>query len=174
MIGGGRLNQAGYKHRYGALRDDSAYLMVASAFSINAERGRDFGVNSRLNAERCNATYHQLLAEEAKHEDSVEVMSIVTLNGTHSEITKAAFNAGIHVICEKPLFFTTAEALEIETLAAAKEPIVGVTYGFSGHPLLMQMRAMNANGEIGDVRMVDERLGALHIVGRAESWVTAI
>ena len=101
-------------------------------------------------------------------------MSIVTLNGTHSELTKAAFNAGIYVICVNPLFFTTAEALEIETLTAAKGPIVGVTYGFSGHPLLMQMRAMNANGEIGDVRMVDERLGALHIVGRAESWVTAI
>lgn len=155
MIGGGRLSQVGYKHRCGALRDNTAYQMVASAFDIDAERGRDFGVNLGLNADRCYATYQQLLAEEAKREDGVEVVSIATPNGTHFEITKAALNAGIHVICEKPLFFTTAEALEIKALAAAKGLIVGVTYGFSGHPLLMQMRAMIANGEIGDVRMVE-------------------
>ena len=155
MIGGGRLSQVGYKHRCGALRDNTAYQMVASAFDIDAERGRDFGVNLGLDADRCYATYQQLLAEEAKREDGVEVVSIATPNGTHFEITKAALNAGIHVICEKPLFFTTAEALEIKALAAEKGLIVGVTYGFSGHPLLMQMRAMIANGEIGDVRMVE-------------------
>lgn len=155
MIGGGRLSQVGYKHRSGALRDNTAYQMVASAFDIDAARGRDFGVNLGLAPERCYDNYQQLLAEEAKREDGVEVVSIATPNGTHFEITKAALNAGIHVICEKPLFFTTAEAQEIKALAEAKRLIVGVTYGFSGHPLLMQMRAMIANGEIGDVRMVE-------------------
>jgi Predicted dehydrogenases and related proteins len=155
MIGGGRLSQVGYKHRSGALRDNTAYQMVASAFDIDAARGREFGVNLGLDPERCYDNYQQLLSEEAKRTDGVEVVSIATPNGTHFEITKAALNAGIHVICEKPLFFTTAEALEIKALAEAKKLIVGVTYGFSGHPLLMQMRAMIANGEIGDVRMVE-------------------
>jgi predicted dehydrogenase len=82
-------------------------------------------------------------------------VTIATPNGTHYEITRAALNAGIHVICEKPLFFTTAEAKEIKALAEEKGLIVGVTYGFSGHPLLMQMRAMIAKGDIGDVRMVE-------------------
>jgi len=68
MIGGGRLSQVGYKHRCGALRDNTAYQMVASAFDIDAERGRDFGVNLGLDADRCYATYQQLLAEEAKRE----------------------------------------------------------------------------------------------------------
>lgn len=155
MIGGGRLSQVGYKHRSGALRDNTAYQLVACAFDIDAERGRDFGVNLGVAAERCYDNYQQLLAEEAKREDGIEVVTIATPNGTHYEITKAALNAGIHVICEKPLFFTTAEAREIKALAAEKGLIVGVTYGFSGHPLLMQMRAMIANGEIGDVRMVE-------------------
>lgn len=155
MIGGGRLSQVGYKHRSGALRDNTAYQLVACAFDIDAARGRDFGVNLGVAAERCYDNYQQLLAEEAKRADGIEVVTIATPNGTHYEITKAALNAGIHVICEKPLFFTTAEAREIKALAAAKGLIVGVTYGFSGHPLLMQMRAMIANGEIGDVRMVE-------------------
>lgn len=155
MIGGGRLSQVGYKHRSGALRDNTAYQMVASAFDVDAARGREFGVNLGIAPERCYDNYQQLLAEEAKREDGIEVVTIATPNGTHYEIAQAALNAGIHVICEKPLFFTTAEAQAIKALAESKGLIVGVTYGFSGHPLLMQMRAMIAKGDIGDVRMVE-------------------
>lgn len=155
MIGGGRLSQVGYKHRSGALRDNTAFQLVASAFDIDATRGREFGVNLGVQAERCYDNYEQLLTEEAKREDGIEVVTIATPNGTHFEITRAALNSGVHVICEKPLFFTSAEAQEIKTLAAEKGLIVGVTYGFSGHPLLMQMRAMIAKGDIGDVRMVE-------------------
>ncbi|WP_243756427.1 Gfo/Idh/MocA family oxidoreductase [Serratia ureilytica] len=150
MIGGGRLSQVGYKHRSGALRDNTAYRLVAGAFDIDAARGREFGVNLGVPAERCYDDYQQLLKQEANREDGVEVVTIATPNGTHYEITRAALNAGLHVICEKPLFFTTAEAREIKALAAEKGLIVGVTYGFSGHPLLMQMRAMIANGDIGE------------------------
>lgn len=145
----------GYKHRSGALRDNTAYRLVAGAFDIDAARGREFGVNLGVPAERCYDNYQQLLAQEANREDGVEVVTIATPNGTHYEITRAALNAGLHVICEKPLFFTTAEAREIKALAAEKGLIVGVTYGFSGHPLLMQMRAMIANGDIGEIRMVE-------------------
>lgn len=155
MIGGGRLSQVGYKHRSGALRDNTAFQLVAAAFDVDATRGREFGINLGLPAERCYETYGQLLSEEAKREDGVEVVTVATPNGTHFEITRAALNAGIHVICEKPLFFTSAEAQKIKALAEEKGLIVGVTYGFSGHPLLMQMRAMIAKGEIGDVRMVE-------------------
>ncbi|CCG88538.1 Gfo/Idh/MocA family protein [Erwinia piriflorinigrans] len=155
MIGGGRFSQVGYKHRSGALRDNTAYQLVAGAFDIDAVRGREFGANLGISAARCYDNYEQLLAEEAKREDGIEVVTIATPNGTHYEITKAALNAGIHVICEKPLFFTTEQARQIKQLAESKGLVVGVTYGYSGHPLLMQMRAMIAKGEIGDVRMVE-------------------
>lgn len=155
MVGGGRLGQVGYKHRCGALRDNTAFQLVAGAFDIDAERGRDFGTHLGVDPLRCYANYDALFREEAKREDGIEVISIATPNGTHFEITRAALNAGLHVICEKPLFFTTQEVQEIKALAKEKDRIVGVTYGFSGHPLLLQMRAMVANGEIGAVRMVD-------------------
>jgi predicted dehydrogenase len=63
--------------------------------------------------------------------------------------------ADLHVICEKPLFFTTEEVQEIKALAEEKGKIVGITYGFSGNQMLLQMRAMIEKGDIGEVRILE-------------------
>ena len=154
MVGGGRTGQVGYKHRTGALRDGT-YNLVAGAFDLDAERGRDFGVNLGVDADRCYATYQDLIAGERARDDRVDVVSVATPNFTHFEITKALLQAGIHVICEKPLFFTVAECDEIAALAEAQNLIVGVTYGFTGHPMVHQMAAMVKKGMLGDIRIVD-------------------
>lgn len=154
MIGGGRTGQVGYKHRTGALRDGT-YRLVAGAFDLDAERGRDFGTNLGVDPDRCYADVQALIAGEADREDGVQVVSVATPNFTHYEITRALLNAGIHVICEKPLFFTVAECDEIAALAAKKGLIVGITYGFTGHPLVRQMAAMVASGVLGEIRIVD-------------------
>ena len=155
MVGGGRTGQVGYKHRTGALRDHTAYKLVCGAFDLDFERGKDFGRNLGVAADRLYPDYQTLIAEEAKHDDGAEVVTIATPNFTHHEITKACLEAGLHVICEKPLFFTVAECEEIAALAAAKGLIVGVTYGFTGHPLVHQMAAMVKKGMLGDIRIVD-------------------
>ena len=154
MVGGGRTGQVGYKHRTGALRDGT-YLLLAGAFDLDAERGRDFGVKLGVAADRCYDTYQDLIAGEAGREDGVEVVSIATPNFTHYEITRACLEAGLHVICEKPLFFTVAECDKIAALAEKNGLIVGVTYGFTGHPLVHQMAAMVRKGMLGDIRIVD-------------------
>ena len=155
MVGGGRTGQVGYKHRTGALRDNTAYKLVCGAFDLDFERGKDFGRNLGVAEDRLYPDYQTLIAEEAKRDDGVEVVTIATPNFTHYEITKACLEAGLHVICEKPLFFTVAECEEIAALAAAKGLIVGVTYGFTGHPLVHQMAAMVKKGMLGDIRIVD-------------------
>ena len=123
MVGGGRTGQVGYKHRTGALRDNTAYQLVCGAFDLDAARGRisagKLGVDDGSPA---IPTTRTLIAEEAKRKDGVEVVSIATPNFTHYEITKACLEAGLHVICEKPLFFTVAECEEIAALAEAKGP----------------------------------------------------
>jgi predicted dehydrogenase len=154
MVGGGRTGQVGYKHRTGALRDGT-YRLICGAFDLDAERGRDFGTNLGVAADRCYATHQDLISGEAGRDDRVEVVSVATPNFTHYEITRALLEAGIHVICEKPLFFTVAECEEIARLAAEKGLIVGVTYGFTGHPLVHQMAAMVRKGMLGDIRIVD-------------------
>ncbi|MDO7673587.1 MAG: Gfo/Idh/MocA family oxidoreductase [Reinekea forsetii] len=154
MVGGGRTGQVGYKHRTGAQRDGT-YQLLAGAFDLDAEQGRDFGRNLGVADERCYATYQELIASESQRADGVEVVSVATPNFSHYEITRALLQAGIHVVCEKPLFFTVAECVEIKKLAEEKGLIVGVTYGFTGHPLVHQMAAMVAKGMLGDIRLID-------------------
>jgi len=89
MVGGGRTGQVGYKHRTGALRDGNVYKLVCGAFDVDAARGKDFGVHLGVEAERCYADYETLIAEEAKRNDAVEVVSVATPNFSHYEITKA-------------------------------------------------------------------------------------
>ena len=120
MVGGGRLSQVGYKHRTGALRDNTAFQLVAGAFDIDPEQGRDFGTAIGVDPGRCYPDYRTMFRDEANRENGIEVVSIATPNATHYEISKAALEAGVHVICEKPLFFTTDEVREIKALAESK------------------------------------------------------
>ena len=153
MVGGGRNSQIGYIHRSAALRD-GVFRLVAGAFDIDAARGRDFGVNIGVAAERCYADYRTMFAAEAARPDGIRAVSIATPNGTHFAISKAALEAGMHVVCEKPLCFTTAEAEELQALAQRRNKVVGVTYGYAGHQLIEQARAMIAAGALGDIRIV--------------------
>lgn len=154
MVGGGRGSQIGYIHRSAALRDYN-FQLVAGAFDINPERGRDFGVNLHVDPERCYPDYKTMFEEEAKREDGIQAVSIATPNGTHYEICKAALQAGLHVVCEKPLCFTTEEAKELEALAKKMNRVVGITYGYSGHQVIEQARQMIANGDLGEIRIVN-------------------
>ncbi|MDI2112256.1 Gfo/Idh/MocA family oxidoreductase [Commensalibacter nepenthis] len=61
----------------------------------------------------------------------------------------------MHVICEKPLFFTVAECDEVRKIAEEKGLIIGVTYGFTGYPLVEQMAMMVKKGMLGEIRIVD-------------------
>lgn len=153
MIGGGIHSQIGYIHRSAALRDQN-FVLVAGAFDIDPERCRSFGEQLGVVRERCYADYLSLFEQEAQREDGIQAVSIATPNGTHYAITKAALEAGLHVVCEKPLCFTLAEAESLRALATARSRIVGVTYGYAGHQLIEQARAMIAAGELGDIRMV--------------------
>ncbi|MDQ7747466.1 Gfo/Idh/MocA family protein [Hydrogenophaga pseudoflava] len=153
MVGGGRGSQIGYIHRSAALRD-GVFTLVAGAFDIDAGRGRDFGTGIGVAAERCYTDYTAMFAAEAARPDGIQAVSIATPNGTHFAISKAALEAGLHVVCEKPLCFTTAEAEELRALAAAKNRVVGVTYGYAGHQLIEQAREMIAAGALGEIRIV--------------------
>ncbi|MDX7951543.1 Gfo/Idh/MocA family oxidoreductase [Lichenihabitans sp. Uapishka_5] len=154
MVGGGRGSQIGYSHRAAALRD-RGFALVAGAFDIDPARGRDFGVGLGLDPARCYSDYQALFAGEAARPDGIEAVSIATPNNTHFPIAKAALEAGLHVVCEKPLCFTVAEAEALQRLAEARGRVVGVTYGYAGYPMIEQARAMVARGDLGAIRLVN-------------------
>jgi len=154
MVGGGGTSQIGYIHRSAALRDNN-FQLLAGAFDIDAERGRAFGTSLGVAAERCYPDYETLFAAEAAREDGIEAVSVATPNNTHFAICRAALNAGLHVVCEKPLCFTTQEADELERLCVEKNKLIGVTYGYAGHQLIQQAREMIAQGMLGEIRIVN-------------------
>ncbi|MEE4680696.1 Gfo/Idh/MocA family oxidoreductase [Pseudomonas alliivorans] len=153
MVGGGANSQIGYIHRSAALRDQN-FALIAGAFDIDPERGRAFGEQLGIDPERCYSDYRRLIEQEARRPDGIEALSVATPNGTHFSITKAALEAGLHVVCEKPLCFTLEEAETLKEIAKANQRIVGVTYGYAGHQLIEQARQMIAAGELGEIRMV--------------------
>lgn len=154
MVGGGRGSQIGYSHRSAALRD-RVFDLQAGAFDIDPERGRAFGVGLGLDPARCYPDYLALFAGEAARPDGIEAVSIATPNNTHYPIAKAALEHGLHVVCEKPLCFTVAEAEDLQRLAAARGRVVGVTYGYAGYPMIEQARVMVARGDLGAIRLVN-------------------
>lgn len=153
MVGGGLGSQIGYIHRSAALRDFN-FQLVAGAFDINPERGKSFGKELHVAEDRLYPDYKTMFAEEAKRPDGIQAVSIATPNGTHYEITKTALEAGLHVVCEKPLCFTTKEAEELEALAQKQNKVVGITYGYAGHQAIEEARQLVAQGKLGKVRII--------------------
>ena len=156
MVGGGRGSQIGYVHRSAATRD-GIFELVAGALDIDAERGRAFGIELGIDASRSYPDYKALFATQAGRSEGIEVVSIATPNNTHFAMCKAALEHDLHVVCEKPLCFTVAEAEQLQALAAERGRIVGVTYGYSGYQMIEQARSMVANGDLGDIRVVNSQ-----------------
>jgi predicted dehydrogenase len=153
MVGGGKGSQIGHSHRDAAARD-GLMTLVAGAFDIDAARGREFGASLGVDAERCYADYKAMIAAEAQRADGIEAVTIATPNSSHFEICQAALQAGLHVICEKPLTIDEAQAVALRDLAHARGRVLAVMYGYTGYEMVQQARAMVQKGELGEVRVV--------------------
>lgn len=153
MVGGGRGAYIGGIHRYAA-RLDGAYEVVAGAFDVDAERGHAFAAENHVDADRSYADYRAMVAGELARPDRIDVVAICTPNHTHYPIARAFLEAGFDVICEKPLTTTVEDAVAMVEAAERAERFLGVTYTYSGYPLIHEARALVAAGAIGAVRVV--------------------
>lgn len=153
MVGGGEGAYIGNIHRI-ASRLDGAWDLVAGAFDVDPERGRAFALSQGLDEDRAYGDYKALIAGEEKRADRVDAVAICTPNFTHYPIAKALIEAGFDVICEKPLTATLEDAVALEKLARESGRFVGVTYTYSGYPMVHEARVRVAAGEIGKIRTV--------------------
>jgi len=154
MVGGGRGSEIGHAHRAAAARDN-LFTLTAGCFDLDPARNLDFATNLQIDPARCYSDYQSMFDAEAEREDGIQAVSVATPNGTHFAICSAALNAGLHVICEKPVTFTVAESQELKTLAQQRNKIFAVMYGYSGYQTVHQARAMIKRGDIGKVRVVN-------------------
>ena len=127
MVGGGRGSQIGYIHRTAATRD-GLFKLVAGAFDIDPEQCIQFGRNIGVEENRCYSDYREMFQQESKRSDGIQVVSIATPNKYHYEMTKVALEAGLHVVCEKPLTFTVREAEELKLIAEKNNRIVSFCF----------------------------------------------
>ncbi len=154
MVGGGQGAFIGAVHRLAARMDDH-YEFVAGALSSDAARSKASGEELGLAADRIYADFREMAKAEAKRKDGIEVVSIVTPNHMHFPAAKAFIEAGIHVVCDKPLSLNLKEALALEKLLTKnKNVIFALTHNYSGYPMIRHARAMVAAGELGDIRVV--------------------
>jgi predicted dehydrogenase len=153
MIGGGRNAFIGAVHRM-AMRLDNLIELKAGALSADAENARASGADLGLAPDRAYADYREMALREADRPDGIEAAVIVTPNHLHFPVAKAFLEAGIDVICDKPLSATLAEASELVALTRAKGLVFAVTLNNTGYPMVRQAREMIESGEIGEVRVV--------------------
>lgn len=154
MVGGGLGSQIGHSHRSAASRD-GLFKLCCGAFDINPEKGREFGQTLNLNAERCYKDYLELIEKEKLRPDPVQVLSIATPNSTHYQISKAALEAGLHVICEKPLTLNSQEALHLGQIADSKGLLLAVMYGYTGFGMVEHACNLVKQGQLGEIRVVN-------------------
>src|SRR5579864_2318747 len=151
MVGGGPGAFIGAVHRIAARLDDR-YELVAAALSSDAERSLSGA--KELQIPRAYRGFEEMVSAESKRADGIEAVSIVTPNNLHYAPAKAFLEAGIHVICDKPLTTTLGDALDLEQMVKRTGLVFGLTHNYTGYPMVRQAREMVRGGELGTLRIV--------------------
>lgn len=155
MVGGGPGAFIGAVHRRAAIMDGLATL-VAGAFSSDRDKSRAQGRELHLDADRVYDSYQAMAEGEAALSagERIDFVSIVTPNHLHFSIARAFIERGIHVICDKPMTTTVADAEALCRLVREHDVVFALTHNYSGYPLVKQARAMVQSGELGQIRKI--------------------
>ena len=153
MVGGGQGAFIGGVHRIAA-RMDGEFQLVAGALSSDPARAKASAAELGLDPERSYGTYQEMAKAEAKRKDGIEAVAIVTPNHMHFGPAKAFLEAGIHVICDKPLTSSLADAKKLAAIVEKTGKLFVLTHNYTGYPMIRQARDMVQKGVLGDIRVV--------------------
>ena len=161
MVGGGEGAFIGAVHRVAARLDDH-YELVAGALS--SEPGRALRSAEAIGLPRAYSDYVTMARAEAARPDGIEAVAIVTPNDQHAPVAEAFLRAGIHVICDKPVTTTLAEAQRLKALVQETGRLFAVTHNYTGYPMVRHARQLVREGVLGEIRVVQ--------VEYAQDWLT--
>ncbi len=153
MVGGGEGAFIGAVHRIVSRIDDN-YELVAGALSSTPEKARRSGEALGLAADRIYDDYATMAKAEAARPDGIEAAAIVTPNHIHAGPAVAFLEAGIHVICDKPLTVSLQEARRMKAAVEKSGRIFALTHNYTGYPLVRRMREMIREGDLGVLRLM--------------------
>jgi len=153
MVGGGRDAFIGGVHRMAARLDDH-YELVAGAFSSTEEKSKASAADLGVDPSRAYATFKDMAMREARLKSGIEAVSIVTPNHLHFAVAREFLKRGIHVICDKPLTSTLADAKKLVKACEDSGALFVLTHNYTAYPMIRQAKAMIAAGELGDIRVI--------------------
>jgi predicted dehydrogenase len=151
MVGGGQGAFIGAVHRIAARLDDR-FEVVAGALSSDLQRAQASAAEAGI--ARSYADWREMARAEAARDDGIDAVAIVTPNHLHAPVATAFLEAGIHVVCDKPLAISLAEGEALAKLAREKGKLFALTHTYSGYPLVRHARELVERGELGEIRVV--------------------
>jgi len=155
IVGGGQGSFIGRVHVTAAVLDNRAAL-VAGALSSDPERAKASAADYDIDLSRAYGSYQELFDRERAlpADKRIDFVSIATPNHMHFPVAKAAVAAGFHVVCDKPLTLTLAEAEELAAIVKQSNVVFAVTHNYTGYPLVRQAREMALSGELGEIQAI--------------------
>ncbi|MEX6505210.1 Gfo/Idh/MocA family protein [Jiella sp. M17.18] len=167
MVGGGEGAFIGAVHRMAARLDDR-YEFVAGALSSTPEKAKRSAAAIGLDPQRSYGSYGEMAEKEKARKDGIQAVAIVTPNHMHFPVAKTFLEAGFHVICDKPMTTTLAEARDLAEIARRSGKAFILTHNYTGYPMIRQARAMVAAGDLGKIRVVVAEYAQDWLAERAE------
>ncbi len=155
IVGGGQGSFIGRVHVTAAVLDNRAAL-VAGAFSSDAARSKASAADYDVPENRAYGSYAEMFEKERALPagERIDFVSVATPNHMHFPVAKAALEAGFHVVCDKPLTLTLAEAEALAKVVAASKSVFVVTHNYTGYPLVRQAREMILSGQLGEIQAI--------------------
>ena len=155
MVGGGPGSFIGPVHRMVVSMEQQAE-MVAGVFSRDPDLNRQTGAELYLDSGRVYDSYQEMAAAEAAlpADERIDFVSIVTPNVSHFDICRAFLEAGIHVVCDKPMTYTLEQSQRLVQIVEESGLVFALTHNYTGHPMVRQARALFRSGQMGTVRKV--------------------
>ena len=164
FVGGGRGALVGEWHAAGA-RLSNRWQIVAGALSSDAETARLSGEDWMLAPDRVYSDYREMARREAARPDGIDAAVICTPNFMHRANAEVFLEAGIDVICDKPMTTSVDDAVALVRLQRQTGLVLAMTYPYPYHAMARQARHLIAAGDIGKVRQVH--------VEYVQEWATA-
>ena len=153
VIGGGPSSWIGGMHR-GAAELDGHFRVTAGVFSSDPAKSREAGIGFGLDAARSYGTVDEMLRAEKERSDGIDAVAIMTPNDTHHPYAAAALDAGLDVICDKPITITLAQAQDLAQRVQANQRLFAIAHGYSAYPMTRHARHLVQSKAIGAVRLV--------------------
>ena len=153
IIGGGPTSWIGRMHRTAA-ELDGYWRVVGGVFSSDPSRSRESGAELGFDAERCYGTVRELIETERARSDGIEAVAIMTPNDTHYPYAAAALDAGLDVICDKPVTHDLAQARDLAERTRKNARLFAIAHGYSAYPMTRYARSLVRDGTLGALRLV--------------------